>query len=294
MNTINMNNNSLLKYVTEMRDMIETSIKTATVNGKRVNSKGIQYANGQKAKEALIRSQLPIFRIHEFVKDQLLSQGVSSTKIFPGIERTKPEIKLTGYFKSKDQDVCVVPESIKSEPKIVDWGVLASENIHSQFGPYKEERVLATNIRSQLSSLSKNSDTLFERMIAESFNLHKQYSNLVLGELYLIPLYEYDESLMEKNEIGFKSNPTNVQKYITFFNTLNNYSTNRDDLFRYNRAALIIVDFSTKIPKIFKDTRELKNLNLLPQDFELQLSDLSPYTYVSDLLKEYKALVPNM
>lgn len=285
---------SLVKYVTEMRDMIEASITTATVNGKNTNSKNVPYANGQKAKEALIRSQLPIFRIHEYVKSELAAQGVPTAQICPGIEQRDNEIKLTGYFKSKDQDVCVVPTSISSKPQKVNWGVLATENVSSTFGPYKEERILATNVRSQLSSLSKNTDTLFERMIAEAFNLHRQYPKLVLGELYMIPLHEYDDNLMLQNKIGFKPAQTNLEKYITFFNSLNSYSRYPNDQFRYNRAALIIADFSSKQPRIFETTEELKNEGLVSKKFNSELHNLSPYTYVQDLLSEYKKLVPHM
>lgn len=272
-----------------IKNMIEKSIKDATVNGRKENKNNIPYQNGQKAKEALIRSQVPIFELHEFVKQEFINNGVSSNDIFPHVKERKPEIKLNGYFKAKDQDVCVVPSDICDECQKVDWGVLATENKVSKYGKNKESKILATNVRSQLSSLDKNSDTLFERMIAEAFNLHKQYPNLVLGELYMIPLYEYDDELMINNEIGFKTTPSNVEKYITFFSALNNYKQHPNDLFRYNRAALIIADFSNKnkYPKVYKSSKELKELGLLPLDYKFELSELSPYTYVTDLLKEY-------
>ena len=45
-----------------------------------------------------------------------------------------------------------------------------------------------------MSSLAKNADTLFERIFAKSLNLHMRYPNIVLGEVYLIPVYEYDDN----------------------------------------------------------------------------------------------------
>ena len=53
-------------------------------------------------------------------------------------------------------------------------------------------------------------------MIAEAFNLHYQYSKLVLGELYIILVYEYDDNKMLNNSVGFKSKHSPIEKYINF------------------------------------------------------------------------------
>lgn len=71
-----------------------------------------------------------------------------------------------------------------------------------------------------MSSLAKNSDTLFERTFAESQNLHMRYPNIVLGEVYLIPVREYDDELVKSNRVGFKARQTNIEKYISFFNSM--------------------------------------------------------------------------
>ena len=54
-------------------------------------------------------------------------------------------------------------------------------------------------------------------MIAEAFNLYYQYSKLVLGELYMILVYEYDDNKMLNNSVGFKSKHSPIEKYINFF-----------------------------------------------------------------------------
>lgn len=291
-----MKHDNLEKHLKNIKDMIEYSIinrKIKSTSGKNIKK---DYPNGQEAKKALIRSQIPIFELHEFVKEEFIKNGISSEEIFPPLTKRKPEIKLNGYFKSKDQDVCVIPQKILSNkvPQKINWGVMATENKFSEYGSkngeIQESRILATNVRSQLSSLEKNSDTLFERMIAESFNLHKQYPNLVLGELYLIPLYEYDDKYMKNNEVCFKKKHTNVEKYITFFSALNNYECNPNDLFRYNYAALIIADFSQEYPKIYKTSSELKQENVLSNSYNIELKDLSPYNYVPKLINDYKKI----
>src|SRR5699024_12674694 len=98
----------------------------------------------------------------------------------------------TTLFRSKQQDVCIVPDDIDDKLEVIDWGILRYSGKETPYGAYKEERILSVNLRSQLSSLAKNTDTLFERMIAEPLNLHLQYPRMVTGELYMIPVYEYE------------------------------------------------------------------------------------------------------
>lgn len=283
-------------HVNNMKKMIEIAITERSVDGKTTDNKGIEFPNGNKAKESLIRSQRFIFELHEFVKEEMIKLGVSQQEIYPRLGERNNEIKLTGYFKSKDQDVTVVPDEIKiqSKPGKIDWGVLAGSNKNSIYGPEKEERVLATNIRSQMSSVNKNMDTLFERMITEAFNLHMQYHNLVLGELYLIPVYEYDQAYMINNKIEFKKELIKIDKYISFFNAINQYGQHKNDYYRYNQAALVVADFSREQPKIYLTTSELKQDGILSQDFKGLLEPLSPIDYVKRLIKEYYLKYPEL
>ena len=79
------------------KEMIEDSI----VNG------------GVKGKESMIRSSQLINLIHDAVKYELIQRGVSREQIFPHFGETKPEVKLAGFLKQKDQDVCVVPRNVR-------------------------------------------------------------------------------------------------------------------------------------------------------------------------------------
>ena len=80
--------------------MIEESIRTG----------------GAKGKESMIRSSALINLIHDAVKYELQKQGVAPANIYPRFQQTKPEIKLAGFLKQKDQDVCVVPSRIAKAP----------------------------------------------------------------------------------------------------------------------------------------------------------------------------------
>lgn len=281
-------------HVNNMKTMIELAITERLVNGKTTNIKGVEFENGSKAKESLIRSQKFIFELHEFVKEEMIKIGVSPNEIYPRLGERTNEIKLTGYFKSKNQDVTIVPEEIKisSKPGKIKWGALASSNKTSIYGVEKEGKVLATNVRSQMSSVNKNTDTLFERMITEAVNLHMQYSNLVLGELYLIPIHEYDQAAMNENRIEFNQELIKIDKYISFFNFINQYDEHNRDVYRYNRAALVVADFSKKQPKIYLTTDELKKDGIIAADFKGSLELLSPVKYVELLVGEYYEKYP--
>lgn len=254
------------------------------------NANGVKFTDGLVAKTSLIRSQKLIYELHEFVKDEFIFYGIDPKLIFPPKNKSTPEINISGRFKQKQQDVSIVPDDIDDQLELIDWGILRYSGKKSPYGSYKEERILTVNLRSQLSSLAKNADTLFERMIAEPLNLHLQYPKMVTGELYMIPVYEYEDTLMKSNQVKFKTNVTDLEKYISFFTELNGYGSSdiEKEPFKYNHAGLLIVDFNKKIPKIYTSTDELKQDGLVKKDYELELSKISPVDLSYKLLQEYK------
>lgn len=270
----------MIILASSIKNEIESSIKTATFGDKT-------YDNGQKAKEALIRSQKLINYVHEFVKRDLIKNGIDPNLIYPPVGHTKPELKLAGFLKQKDQDVCVIPKGISKKRRKIDWGPLAFEDIYDEYGHDFTEQTLIINIRSQLSSLAKNADTLFERNFAEAMNLHSVYEKAVLGEVYMIPVYEYDDVVMKKNKIEFKTKRTNIEKYISFFTALNNRSDIEKDDFKYERVALLIIDFSKENPIIYTKTSELKKAGLVKDNFNLELESVSITNFSKDLIDVY-------
>jgi len=80
----------------------ESAIISAEFDGKK-------YDNGYKAKQALIRSQRLINYIHDLIKSEFISLKINPIKIIPPLHVTKPEIKLPGFLKRKNQDICLVP-----------------------------------------------------------------------------------------------------------------------------------------------------------------------------------------
>lgn len=244
-------------------------------------------SDGLHGKESIIRSSSLINLIHDSVKYDLIESGVNKDNIFPHINETKPELKIAGFLKQKNQDVCVAPSNIEKSPRNINWGPLVNENIVDQYGAEFTKNTLVINVRSQMSSIAKNTDTLFERTFAEALNLHMSHPEMVLGEVYMIPVYEYDESSMNDKRVSFKKHKTNVAKYISFFSSINDRKSITEDLYKYERCALIIVDFVPEIPVIYDSTEQLIEDGLLPKSFNIELNNLSFSTFSKDILSTY-------
>lgn len=109
-----------------------------------------------------------------------------------------------------------------------------------------------------MSSLAKNADTLFERTFAEALNLHMRYPNITLGEVYLIPVHEYDDELVKINKVDLKQDKQ-ISRSILVFNSINDRQVDGDD-YAYERCALLVVDFNKPQPYLFNNSEELKLL----------------------------------
>lgn len=241
---------------------------------------------GASGKESIIRSSDLINLIHDAVKYEFISLGVNPNNIFPPFLRTKPEIKMAGFLKQKDQDICVIPSGIPSKPITINWGPLAFQNKRDPYGYDFSTNTLVVNVRSQMSSLAKNADTLFERTFAEAQNLHMRYPNIVLGEVYLIPVHEYDDALVKENAVGFKEKQTNLERYISFFDSINNRPIGGED-YAYERCALLIVDFNQPIPRLFNNSAELKAAGYISPNFDIEYATLGFRTFAQDILNIY-------
>jgi hypothetical protein len=192
--------------------------------------------------------------------------------IFPPISKSKPEINIKGFLKSKKQDVSIIP--IKR--------LVSSSNTAST----GNEKILSVNIRSQLSSLGKNIDTLYERTFAEALNLHLSYSKQCLGEVYLIPTHEYDDKAMLRGQVVYKK-VTKIEHYIEMFQAINSRSEANIDAYKYERICLMIVDFRQKIPKLYSTTDELKKDGLIDKESTVSLENLAINNFAEDLLGIY-------
>ncbi len=247
--------------------------------------------NGEKGKKAVINSSQTINILHELVKSELINFGINPTLIKPNLGSSKPEIKIAGFLKFKTQDVCVFPNHLQAIPEIIDFNGLHNSKT-DPYGELLSEYILSVNLRSQLSSLSKNKDTMFERTYAEPLNLHRRLPKMVLGEVYLLSAKELNSEKVKDFKVEYKpiskQISNSLEEYIRGFSALNKRITQGDDFFKYERVALVIVDFSQNPVKIYNDSKELKADGLLPENSNASLENMTFDNFIPDLIQTYE------
>jgi|SRR5680860_116371 len=249
-------------------------------------------ANGSAGKKSLITSQQLINLLHEVVKHSFIADGVNAGLIHPPLGQSNGEKTLAGFLKFKKQDICVFPNNKTPRAERIDFHGLYSTGTTEPFGELFSEHILSVNVRSQLSSLSKNVDTMYERTYAEPMNLHRRVPKMVLGEVYLISVRELNSTQVAQRNVVYKpftnSTRKSLEKYIKGFSALNMRASQRDDDFKYERVALIIADFSQNPVKVYNTTQDLMNDNLLPVNSIASMSNLDYAGLVRTLLDVYE------
>lgn len=280
--------NLLKEKIQQIKETINSTVGSAIFT--KTNGTIIKKSNGLEAREALIRSGQLIEKIHEVVKislnKKLKEEGFSDFSIHPPIGSSSPEIDVWGFLKKKKQDVVVLFEKEK-EDEIEEGPLKGTKDL---LGKNATKYSIVIGIRSQLSSVGKNTDTLMERAFAETFNLRLRHPYLVMGEVYMLIVKEYDEQAMKENRIEFKDKYSKVEKYISIFNAMsgrNNYDQLLDN-YKYENSALVLVDFSQEQAKVYESLEELKDDGIVSQDFNEDYSLLAPQNFVNNLIKAYK------
>ena len=244
--------------------------------------------NGTVGKRNLIRTSRPINIIHDLIKREFINLGISSDRIYPQLNQTTGEIAITGFLKKKNQDIVVLPKNIDPENEFI-----SELNISDPYGKDYSERILSINVRSQLSSVAKNFDTIFERTFAESFNLHQRLKKMVLGEVFLLPIREFDDSFSDNKIVKYRELGPRVEsqlsKYINYFNLINGRRNINDDHHKYERVCLMLVDFSLKIPKLYQSSLELKEDGIVSDNFNFSLENLNYDNFFFDIINTYNS-----
>jgi hypothetical protein len=241
---------------------------------------------GIEAKEAMIRSSKPINCIHEAVKSALINAGIDRHRVYPPLGASSPEMKLAGFLKHKHQDVCVAPSGHTPASEIMTEGLL--QEAADYYGKAYTERVISINIRSQMSSLAKNFDTLYERTIAEAQNLHVRCPKMVLGEVYMIAVKEYNPVSMKSNKVEFIDKVGAVQKYIKSFQAINGRIDFTKEDYKYEKVCLLIVDFGQTPAKIYNTNEELIADGLMPANSQANIVELNWESFIPSILKTYE------
>lgn len=274
----------------------KTGIENAIVTG------------GGRAKISLIRSQNGIKLIHNAIKTELVNLGIHPSLINPSKKQLKRAInptayskpyklydkerKLAGYIKTKDQDISIIPSNIPIHPTTLSYPTNLN-GYYDLYGDLLTESILTINVRSQLSSTNKNYDTMYERTFAEPLNLHLRCPKMVLGELYIFMLNEYNSNEVKQKRVVFdKMPPKTIEKYIKSFQAVNSRPNTTTDDYKYERCCLLLVDFNRSIPKIYGDTQTLIQDGFLPATTTVNMSNLSYTEFEQDLLDIYTSRFP--
>ncbi|MDQ3820011.1 MAG: hypothetical protein M3362_20370 [Acidobacteriota bacterium] len=182
------------------------------------------------------------------------------------------------------------PANLSPAPETISTGFLEGQT--DRYGKAFTERTLSINVRSQLSSLGKNFDTLYERTFAEALNFHLRCPSMCLGEVYMIPVYEYDVADAQRHLVSFSKSIGRIEKYLLAFNAINGRIDINSDQHKYEQVCLLVVDFSKTPPKIYSSDSELKNDGLLPQTSIASISNLTFQKFIPSLLQTYQSRFP--
>lgn len=207
---------------------------------------------------SLIRSKKLINLLHEYVIEELKKRVEPSWVV--------TDKKVYGFPKKKEQDILVQPPQNGANVSV---------------GP-----IMAINVRSQLSSIEKNYDTLFERVFAEALNLHNRFPYMVLGYLYLLPKVGYESNAAKKNRVVL-SERYSLEKYILSFLSIAKRTSPSDVPWKYEKVCLLIVDFESDPPEVMDTLQVFRDEGRVSEKFAqlYTFEDLAMKDFFDELYK---------
>jgi hypothetical protein len=272
----NLIENAVNNFKNELFDAIENACYNGSV-----------YDNGHSAKEALIRSQSLIMNIHEAAKESIYNKlDKIKWRVHPPIGKNSPELKVYGHLKAKDQDIVFLERDFTPNPILVglDTGKIDPIGIEAT------SRAIIIGVRSQMSSVDKNFDTLMERAFAETLNMRLRAKSIVMGEVYLLPLVELDDKAMKNNEIKFKQKSVALEKFIRIFNSFTHReNTDMEHQYKYDSSALLVVDFQNSTPKVIMNAVDLKTYGF-NQEVCAMFEKMAPEGFSDRLISSYNKI----
>lgn len=270
--------------------LLKEAVEQCIINSGYTNTDGVfkKSSNGHEALGSFIDLQIPIGYIHEAIKEVFIkTYAIDENRIYPPLGKSKPELKVVGKLKEKDQDICIVPSNIDKTSSSVSTYMGMKQD---ELGISYLKHTLILNVRSQIVSIAKNTDTILERTFAEPVNLNLRDDEIILGEFFLLPVSEIDINCARNNQKGYK-NLSNyiIEKYINFFTAIRDKEnkTQNEKIVSYSECCLILVDLSKDNPKIYKTTQELIDDGFVSNNFDQEINQLYFYNVIKSLYDKY-------
>lgn len=200
-----------LRAVQSVYDPTTTSVRTG-----RVIAPLHEYCAYELRRTTFAGNHLPIEHIHPAPPTRAEARG----RILKATQELKPKrLRILGAYMPKEVDVALVPPSS---------------------GP-----LLAVSVKSQMSSIVKNTINRFEEYVGDATNLHTRFPMLVFGFLMLIPV---------NAETFVSGKPTDGLKRIA---ALLERSNARQKIGEppgsYDASALLLVDLKASPPRVIAD-----------------------------------------
>ncbi len=170
---------------------------------------------------AAVRSQKFIKVLHDYCAAELARAGFDPKYI-------KKEVTIFGSHKTKDVDVAYV---------------------HPNNGP-----LAIVNVRSQMSSVSKNLPGYFEGIIGDCISLHDRFPMAVVTYVYLLPANPI--------KTGLETEVVALDRAEKLFSLITNRGDWRNPKDKFEHFAFLKVDFSKDPPVLLNTIDDLKIDNL--------------------------------
>ena len=119
--------------------------------------------------------------------------------------------------------------------------------------------------------------------------IYNTLNELRADRIYLLAVKDYDEQSMKENRVDWQDKYTNVERFISIFNSMNGRDNYQDvkSYYKYERCLLLLVDFSSNPPKIYNTLNELRADRIVSNNFDEDFSRLSPMNFSHDLVEAY-------
>ena len=165
-----------------------------------------------------VRTGGVIAPLHHYCVEELVTRGLPKELLHPrrSPEKGRKRVKLLGGYMPKEVDVCLT---------VQDSGPL-----------------LAISVKSQMSSIVKNTINRFEEYVGDATNLHSRYPMLVLGFMMMIPVRE---------ETYLRGEPTDgLQRIAALLERSNDRRDVSEPIGSYEVSCLLLVDFGKTPPRL--------------------------------------------